>query len=508
MSAPGRPKGEYRSAKHEGIPMSAPRHPERSEGSRRIRRGDPSLPLRMTSVLTMLVIAGCAVGPNYERPSALVPAAYKEATTAAGATWLPAAPADALDRGEWWKLFADDDLSRLAAQINIANQNVAASVAAYRQAEALVREARASLFPTLGLAASAHRSGGRSVPEKNAFGVSLNGDWAPDLWGKLGRGVESAVASEQASAAELGAARLSAQGALATDYFSLREADAEIALLAKTIEGYERALQITQNRYAAGIAPKTDLLQAQTQLLTTRADLANLRAGRARFEHAIAVLVGKPPGDFSVAEATWNQVVPAVPLGLPSALLQRRPDIAAAQRQVAVANSQIGIQRSAYYPNLTLGASIGSSASRIGDLFNASGLLWSFGVSVAQTVFDAGAIGARVSAAEAGRDAAVATYRQTVLSAFQGVEDQLASARSLAEQADLRRQASDAADQIEQQILNRYRAGQVGYTDVVTAQASALAARRALVQVALNRQAAAIALIVALGGGWDRIETP
>ena len=464
--------------------------------------------LRILIVAIVAALAGCAVGPNYERPSAPVPTAYKEATSAAGATWLPAAPADALDRGDWWRLFADDDLGKLAAQINVSNQNVAASVAAYRQAEALVRESRSSLFPTLALGANAQRSGGRSVPEKNAFGVSLNGDWAPDLWGKLGRGVESAVASEQASAADLGAARLSAQAALATDYFALREADAESALLAKTIEGYERAVQITQNRYAAGIAPKTDLLQAQTQLLTTRADLANLRAQRARFEHAIAVLVGKPPDDLSLPEAPWNQVVPAVPLGVPSALLQRRPDIASAERQVVVASAQIGVQRSAYFPSLTLGASIGSSSSRIGDLFNASGLLWSLGVSVAQTVFDAGAISARVAGAEASRDAAVARYRQTVLVAFQAVEDQLASARALAEQAELRRQASDAADQIEQQILNRYRAGQLGYTDVVTAQASALTARRALVQVAVNRQATAIALIQALGGGWERIETP
>ncbi|MGZ5239697.1 MAG: efflux transporter outer membrane subunit [Caldimonas sp.] len=466
------------------------------------------LRLRFGAIAMAAALAACAVGPDYRRPDAPVPAAYKEATTAAGATWLPAAPADALDRGDWWRLFGDDELSRLVAQVDVANQTVAASVAAYRQAQALVSEARAARFPTLALAASARRSGGRSTPETNSFGASLDGEWAPDLWGKLGRGVESALASVQASAADLGAARLSAQGTLATAYFSLREADAEAALLAKTIEGYERALEITQNRYTAGIAPKTDLLQAQTQLWTTRADLANLRAARARFEHAIAVLAGQPPGDFSVAEAPWNQAVPAVPLGVPSALLQRRPDIASAERQVVVANAQIGIARSAYYPSLTLAASIGSGGSRLADLFSASGALWSLGVSVAQTVFDAGAIGARVSGAEAGRDAAVARYRQVVLVAFQAVEDQLATSRALADQAELRRQASDAADQIEQQILNRYRAGQVGYTDVVTAQASALAARRALVQVAVSRQTSAIALIQALGGGWERIETP
>jgi len=457
---------------------------------------------------TALALAGCAVGPDYQRPSAPVPAVYKEATTAAGATWLPAAPADAFDRGEWWRLFGDEELNRLVARVAIDNQNVAAAVAAYRQAQAVVGEARAARFPTLGLTGSARRTGGRDQAEVNAFAVSLAADWAPDLWGRLGRGVESARASAEASAADLASARLSAQGELAINYFSLREADAELALLAKTIEGYERALQITQNRYAAGIAPKTDLLQAQTQLFSTRADLAGLRADRARFEHAIAVLVGVAPGDFSVAVAAWTPVVPAVPLGVPSALLQRRPDIASAERQVVIANAQIGIERSAWFPSLSLGGTLGSSQSRLGDLLSASGALWSLGVSVAQTVFDAGAIRSRVEGAEAGRDAAIARYRQTVLTAFQAVEDQLASAQALAEQAELRRQASDAADQTEQQILNRYRAGQLGYTDVVTAQASALSARRALTQVGVSRQVSAISLIQALGGGWERIETP
>ena len=290
---------------------------------------------------------------------------------------------------------------------------------------------------------------------------------------------------------------------MAIDYFSLREADYEADLLARTIEGYERALAITQNRYSAGIVAKTDVLQAQTQLATTRSSLATVRANRARFEHAIAVLTGQAPASLSIAPATWNQVVPAIPLGVPSALLQRRPDIAASERQVAASNAQIGVERAAYFPSLTLSASLGNRGSGIGDLFRVSNALWSVGASVAQTVFDAGAISARVSAAEAGRDAAAARYRQTVLAAFQGVEDQLTNARSQAEQAELLRQASDAADQTEQQILNRYRAGQLGYTDVVTAQASALAARRALVQVAVNRQISAVELIQALGGGWD-----
>ena len=462
----------------------------------------------MTGFALTLALAGCAVGPDYRRPSAPVPAAYKEATVAAGATWLPAAAPGVFARGEWWRLFGDAELDRLAGRIAIDNQNVIAAAASYRQAQAIVREAGAARFPTLGLSGSARRTGGRDQAEVNAFQISLAADWAPDLWGRVSRGVESASASAEASAADLASARLSAQGELAIDYFSLREADAEAALLLRTIEGYERALQITRNRYDAGIAPKTDVLQAETQLASTRADLAALLADRARFEHAIAVLVGVAPGDFAIPQAAWSPVVPPVPLGIPSELLQRRPDIASAERQVVVANAQIGIERSAYYPSLSLGGTLGSSQSRLGDLLSASGALWSIGISVAQTVFDAGATRARVEGAEAGRDAAVARYRQTVLTAFQAVEDQLATARSLAEQAELRRQASDAADQVEQQVLNRYRAGQVGYTDVVTAQASALSARRALTQAGVNRQVSAINLIQALGGGWERIETP
>jgi NodT family efflux transporter outer membrane factor (OMF) lipoprotein len=297
---------------------------------------------------------------------------------------------------------------------------------------------------------------------------------------------------------------LSAQGELATSYFSLRDADNELVLVRSSVEAYERALQITTNRYNAGIAPRTDVLQAQTTLANARADLATLTAQRAQLEHAIAVLIGKSPADFSLAAADWSMTVPAVPLGVPSELLQRRPDIASAERAVAQANAQIGVQRSAYFPSLTLSGSYGNAGTRVADLFGASTSLWSLGLSVAQTIFDAGATRARVEQAEAGRDAAVARYRQTVLSAFQAVEDQLSTTRSLAEQAELRRAASEAADLTEQQLLNRYKAGQVSYTDVVAAQASALSARRTLSQLAANRQASAIALIQALGGGWHQ----
>lgn len=458
------------------------------------------IPLGALALALAALLAGCAVGPSYQQPSTALPAAWKEAPPADG--WLPAAPADALDRGEWWKLFNDPALDELAARVQVSNQNIAAAVASYAQAQALVREQRAALFPSVTAGAAVTRSGARNTSPRTAATASINADWAPDVWGRLGLAVSSAQAGAQASEADLASARLSAIGALASNYFALREADAELQLLASTLEGYERSYTITSNRYAAGIAAQTDVLQAQTLLVNTRAERVALQRTRDTLEHAIAVLTGAAPADFRLPAASWTPVVPGVPIAVPSTLLQRRPDIATAERDVASANAQIGIARSAYFPNFSLSAAISSSASRVGDLFNVSNMLWSLGLSVAQTVFDAGAIGARVDAATASRDAAIARYRQTVLAAFQDVEDQLTAGDSLARQEVLRRAASVAADKTEQQFLNRYRQGQVSYTDVVTAQAAALSARRTLVQLQVNRQTAAVALIQALGGGW------
>ncbi|WP_317201882.1 efflux transporter outer membrane subunit, partial [Janthinobacterium sp.] len=317
---------------------------------------------------------------------------------------------------------------------------------------------------------------------------------------------DGAGASAQASAADLAAARLAAQGELATNYFSLRQSDAQQALLASTIEGYERVLQITQNRFAAGIAAKSDVLQAQTQLAGARIDAMTLTRARAQLEHAIAVLLGRAPAGFALAAAPWAATLPEIPPGLPSTLLQRRPDIAAAERRVAAANAQIGVARAAYFPSLSLTGSYSSSASRVAELFSAPASLWSIGASAAQSLFNAGATTAAVDAARAGHALAVARYRQTVLDAFAGVEDQLSAAHALALQQAQRVLASTAADQVEAQMLNRYRAGQVAYTEVVTAQATALAARRALVQAQVDRQNTAVALIQALGGGWRAAE--
>lgn len=447
--------------------------------------------------LATCLLAGCAVGPAYERPSTPQPAAFKEAPG-----WAPAAPADTLERGPWWTLFNDAILNELASQVEVSNQNVAAAVASYAQARALVQEQRASLFPEVGLNTSADRSGGKNVDTTSSYRLSIGGSWEPDIWGRLRAGVSAASAGAQASAADLAAARLSAQGELAVNYFLVREADAQLALLATTIEGYQRVLKITQNRFDAGIVAKSDVLQAQTQLANAQGDQLTIARQRAQFENAIAILVGKAPSSYSLAAAPWTGAVPDIPVGLPSTLLERRPDIAAAERRVAAANQQIGIARSAYYPSIGLSGSFGTGGSKVSDLFSVSNALWSFGLSAAQSIFNAGATRASVKGAEAQHQVTVARYRQTVLEAFGDVENQLAAARILASQQLLRKQASDAADQVEAQMLNRYKAGQVGYSEVVLAQASALSARRALVQIQADRQATAVALIQSIGGGW------
>ena len=453
----------------------------------------------------VLTASGCAVGPDYQRPSTLDVSAFKEAEG-----WISAAPADMLDRGPWWQLFDDPVLTDLASKVEVSNQKLAAAVAAYVQARAVVREQRASMFPVILLNGGTNRaySGAGSTSASSgrtgsSYDVSIGGSWEPDVWGRLGRTVDSASASAQASEADLASAQLSAQGELAVNYLTLRQLDAQKALLESTLTGFQRTLDITQNRYTAGIAAKTDVLQAQTQLATARADDAGLARQRTQLEHAIAVLVGQAPANFTLAPVAWTPTVPDVPVGVPSELLQRRPDIAAAERGVAVANEQIGIARAAYYPSLSLGASYGLGAKGISDLFSASSSVWSLGLSAAQNLFNAGATTARVEGREAAHAQAVARYRQTVLTAFQGVEDQLAATRVLLTQQGLRRQASEAADQVEQQVLNRYRSGQVGYTEVITAQATALNARRALVQTLADRQTTAVALIQSLGGGWQ-----
>jgi len=462
-----------------------------------------TIPFRLSLLAVAALLAGCAVGPAYERPAPLqagaaLAGAYKEAEG-----WVPAAPADALERGSWWTLFEDPELDRLAKQVQAANQNVAVAVANYAQARALVAQQRASLFPVVSLGAGADRAGGGERSAGNAYRLQIGASWEPDVFGRLRNAVTGAEASAQATAADLASAVLAAQGELAINYFSLRQTDAQREMLASTIEGYERVLQITSNRFDAGIAARSDVLQAQTQLANARSEALGLQNQRAQLEHAIAVLVGQAPSSFSLPPAPWHVSVPDVPVGVPSTLLQRRPDIAAAERDVAAANADIGIARAAYFPNFGLSASYGNTTSRVGDLFSASAAAWSFGLSAAQTIFNAGATRASVEGAEARHQATVARYRQVVLDAFGAVENGLSATRVLEQQQQLRAEAAEAAGLVEEQILNRYKAGQVSYTEVVQAQVTALNARRSLVQVQADRQTAAVSLIQALGGGWQ-----
>ena len=493
--------------------MGTPVSPARKRGrTRAFARSAPALAFARSalSLAGALALGACTALAPSKPLDAPTSARYLEPPPG----WMAAAPADTLARGPWWTLFNDPVLDQLAPQVAVSNQTVAAAAAAVEESRAAVREQRASFFPTLSLDAGVTRSGtgGKSSSNSatttsssgNRYSVGLGASWEPDLWGRIANSVSAATATAQASEADLAAALLSAQTAFVTDYLSVREADAEALSLQTTIEGFQRSLQITQNRYAAAIAQKSDVLQAQTQLANAQADLAQLQQQRAQLFHAMAVLAGQAPATFTLPPGDWNSTaVPAIPVGVPSDLLQRRPDVAAAERHVAVANANIGVARAAYFPSLSLSASGNQGSTRLGDLFNASSFAWSLGVSLAETIFDGGARTARVDEAQASWKQTVAQYRQTVLTAFSGVEDQLSAAASLEQQQALRRVASQAADQTEQEMQNRYTAGLVAYTDVVTAQASALSARRALMQVSLNRQTAAITMVSALGGGWS-----
>ena len=467
---------------------------------------------RLIGAASLLALGACSMTPAYETPALKTPA---PASYKALEGWKTATPSDHLDRGDWWTLLGDPQLNALAERVKVDNQTIARAEAAYRQARALVREQRASLFPTIDLSGSATKSGGggtrtttsaggaTSAGDTQRYQVGIGASWEPDVWGRIRAGISGAKFSAEASAADLAAAQLSAQGELATSYLGLRRADAEIAMVQATVDGYQRSLQITTNRYNAAIAPKSDVLQAQTQLANAQSTLEGLVQTRATFENAIAVLVGEPASSFRIAPVSdWKPVVPEIPIGVPSALLERRPDVAAAERRVAAANTDIGVARAAFFPTFSLSANGNSTSSVLGDLFTTSANTWSLGLSAAQTLFDAGARRARVAQSRAAYDATAADYRQTALTAFEDVENQLAAARALERQYALQLTASQAADQTEQMLLNQYKAGQVAYTDVVSAQATALSARRTLVQTAVSRQTTAVALVQALGGGW------
>ncbi|GEC95346.1 outer membrane efflux lipoprotein [Zoogloea ramigera] len=453
--------------------------------------------------LIAVLLSACAAGPDYQRPTVDTPAAFKEI-----GDWKPAEPREPLAADNWWAVFGDPVLDDLQARLEVSNQNLRAAEAAYRQALALADAARASWFPAINATAGATRSAtsaataaSGNAPPRNSFSLGATVSWELDVWGRIARNVEGADASLAASAADLAAARLSARATLAQTYFQLRAAERQQALLDASVAAYGRALELTRNRYAAGVAGKADVAQAESQLRSARAAALDASLSRSQYEHAIAVLLGLAPAAFALAPSDAPLPVAPVAVTLPSRLLERRPDIAAAERRVAAANAAIGAAQAARFPVLGLSGNTGFRNAQIEDLLTVPSRYWSLGPTLAAAIFDAGAKKAAVGQAQAGWEKAVATYRQTVLAAFQEVEDNLATARLLEAAAVEQAAAVTAAAEAEAIALNQYRAGTVSYLNVVTAQATHLAARRSANDLATRRLLAAVQLAKNAGGG-------
>jgi NodT family efflux transporter outer membrane factor (OMF) lipoprotein len=430
--------------------------------------------------------------------------------------WKTSAPNDNAAKGKWWEIFEDPQLNALEEQASVSNQTIAAAEAQYRQARAVVKAARAGLYPTVtgnasvtGARSTSNRGAG-AIPNSAAADLLLEGSvtWVPDLWGQIHKTVEGDVALAQVSAAELENARLSLQAELALDYFQLRGQDGQKQLLDSTVIAYARALELTQNRFAQGVASQIDVVQAQAQLETTRAESTDTQVQRAQFEHAIAILIGKSPSELTVSIAGIGKQPPPIPGALPSQLLERRPDIASAERQVASANAQIGVAMTAFYPTLTLGASAGLEGSSLLNWFNWPSRLFSLGPSLAQTFFDAGKRKAVTAEAQATYDATVANYRQSVLTAFQQVEDQLAALRYLDQETREQAAAVTAAERSLALALTQYQGGVTAYLQVITAQTVALQNEDTAIQLLTRRMVASVDLIEALGGGWNYSDLP
>lgn len=462
---------------------------------------------RLIAAVTLPALAACAVGPNYHRPAAAAPVAFKEA-------WLPAQPGDDLPRGAWWKSYGDPVLDDLEASAEHANQNIAQAEASYRAALAAVTGSRATLFPTITANASSTRSyNGTGLAGSVASGattttgvttkqdrVSVTAGWEIDLWGRLRRQLEASKSSAKASSNDLAAARLSIAANLAADYVQLRALDVRRDNLARTNVGYRRSLEITQNRYKAGVAASTDVTQAEATLAQAEAQDLDLTVQRATLEHAIATLAGKAPEDLSIAAGTTLPALPPVPPVMPATLLQRRPDVAAAERRVQAASAQIGVARAAYFPDLSLGGTDGYQKASWTNIFNAPQRFWSVGPALAATLFDGGAHYAQNKAAEANYDSAVAGYRQAVLTALQDAEDALASLHGLEAEEAAATRASVAANKTLRATENQYRAGTVSYLNVVIAESTSLSADTTLIGVKSRRLLAHIALLKAMGG--------
>ncbi len=479
--------------------------------------------IRSRSLLPLalaVALAGCAIGPDYQRPELTVPASFKE-----GEGWQLAKPQDGFNHGAWWELYGDATLNDLQTRLVAANQTLAQSVASYRQAQALAKGARASFFPTISADAGKTRSGqgtgsGGSVrlPDgstvasgsgggiSNSYDASLGVSWELDLWGKLRRQLEADTASMDASAADLAASRLSLQSELTQDYLQLRVMDRQIKLLNDTVVAYERSLKLTQNQYNAGIVTKADVAQARTQLKSTEAQAIDLKYQRAQLEHAIAVLVGVPPAQFSLAAVDAVPALPQVPVLLPSELLQRRPDVASAERKVIAANAQIGVAKAAWFPDLTLTAAGGYRSGSFQNWIETPNRYWSIGPQFAMTLFDGGLIASQVEQAEASYDQTVASYRQTVLDSFREVEDYMVQLKVLEEESGVQQEALDSAREALRLTFNQYKAGTIDYSNVVTTQTTALSNERTLLTLQGSRLTASVQLIAALGGGWDTVK--
>ncbi|WP_241650123.1 efflux transporter outer membrane subunit [Rosenbergiella collisarenosi] len=459
------------------------------------------LSYKLSTLSLLLALTGCMVGPDYQRPTQPLPLAFKEAKG-----WQQAQPQDTLQKGEWWQIYQDPQLDQLVSQVAISNQNVAMYAAQYRQALALTDQATANLYPTVTGDVHSTRSGSATSGQRttsNSHSAQLSASWEVDLWGKLRRQRAEDRASAQSSQADLANATLSAQSTLAQDYFQLRIMDQRIALYQKSIDAYQGYLRIINNKYQAGSENRATVAQAQMQLQGARSTLLGITWQRAQLEHAIALLIGKTPAEFSLPAAPLTATLPTIPVMVPSHLLQRRPDIAVAERSMAAANEAIGVAIAGYFPDLTLSASGGTSASELHNLFSLPYRVWSLGPELSETLLDFGATKASVAQARAAYDAQVANYRQTVLTAMQGVEDNLVELNTLGEEISAQRDSAQAAMTSAQVTRNQYDAGMIDYLDVATTENSSLSEQQSLLQLQSQQWVSSVALITSLGGGWQ-----
>jgi NodT family efflux transporter outer membrane factor (OMF) lipoprotein len=472
-------------------------------------RGRLNRPAAFAAAPMLLLLAGCVtVGPDYKKPDAAAPPAFKELQG-----WKSASPAETADKGAWWSVYHDPELDRLERMVDVSNQTVKSYEAQYRAAVAAVGEARAGLFPTATLTPGLTRGnqsagGGEGRATNTIYSLTGSTNWDLDVWGRIRRQVEANVAAAQVSAADLANAKLSAQATLATDYFDLRAEDALATLLTETAAAYRRALAIVENQYRAGTTASTDVATARAQLQSAEAQLVGVGVQRQQYEHAIAMLTGHAPSEITIPPKPLAIAVPVVPAGVPSALLERRPDIAAAERQMRQENALIGVQIAAYYPDVTLSGQVALDSIIFGRLFNAASRVWSLGAAAGETLFSGGARPAAVEAARANYDQAVATYRQTVLTGLQQVEDALSTLRTLERQAAAEAVAVDSARKAVEVTLNAYRAGTVAYTSVITEQTLLLADQQTALSIQQSRLVASVSLIQALGGGWSSADLP